>query len=149
KRSYHHTAPINALYGLHESLLILNEEGIDNAWVRHQRNHKSLQAGLEALGLSFMVQEGARIPQLNAVTVPEGVDEARVRSRLLEEHQLEIGAGLGPMAGQIWRIGLMGHSSRPDNVEHCIKALAAVLGDEGLSVSAEEALTAARGVPAG
>jgi alanine-glyoxylate transaminase/serine-glyoxylate transaminase/serine-pyruvate transaminase len=144
KRSYHHTAPINALYGLHESLVILHEEGIENAWERHVRNHKALQAGLDALGLSFMVKEGARIPQLNAVTIPGGVDEARVRSRLLDEHQLEIGAGLGPMAGKIWRIGLMGHSSRPDNVEHCLRALAAVLSDEGLSVDGTEAVEASR-----
>lgn len=146
KRSYHHTAPINALYALHESLLILHEEGLENAWERHRLNHKSLQAGLEALGLSFMVDEPARIPQLNAVTVPGGVDEARVRRRLLDEHQLEIGAGLGPMAGKIWRIGLMGHSSRPDNVEHCLKALAGVLSDEGMTLSGSEAVEASREV---
>ncbi len=144
KRSYHHTAPINALYGLHEALLILREEGIEEAWARHLRNHKALQAGLEVLGLHFVVPEPERIPQLNAVQVPSDVDEARIRRRLLEEHRLEIGAGLGPLAGKIWRIGLMGHSSRPENVEHCLKAMASVLSDEGLSVSEAEALNAAR-----
>lgn len=146
KRSYHHTAPINALYGLHEALLVLHEEGIEQAWERHLRNHKALQAGLEALGLSYMVPEGERIPQLNAVRVPSGVEEARVRQRLLEEHRLEIGAGLGPMAGKIWRIGLMGHSSRPENVEHCLHALGTVLADEGQSVDAAEAVHASREV---
>jgi alanine-glyoxylate transaminase/serine-glyoxylate transaminase/serine-pyruvate transaminase len=146
KRSYHHTAPINALYALHEALVMLHDEGIEQAWERHHQNHKALQAGLEALGLSYMVPDGERIPQLNAVRVPAAVDEARVRKRLLEEHQLEIGAGLGPMAGKIWRIGLMGHSSRPENVEHALHALGTVLVDEGLSASAAEAVEASREV---
>lgn len=146
KRSYHHTAPINALYGLHEALVMLREEGLEQAWERHLQNHRALQAGLEALGLSYMVPEGERIPQLNAVNVPGDVDEARVRKRLLEEHQLEIGAGLGPMAGRIWRIGLMGHSSRSENVEHCLRALGTVLADEGLSVDGTEAVEASREV---
>ncbi len=148
KRAYHHTAPINALYALHEALVILREEGLEDAWERHVRNHNALKAGLEALGMRFTVPEFERIPQLNAVEVPSGIDEARVRTRLLEEHRLEIGAGLGPMAGKIWRIGLMGHSSRPENVEHCLEALGAVLSGEGLSVDASEAVAAARGVPA-
>jgi alanine-glyoxylate transaminase/serine-glyoxylate transaminase/serine-pyruvate transaminase len=93
-----------------------------------------------------MVPDGERIPQLIAVRVPADVDEARVRKRLLEEHQLEIGAGLGPMAGKIWRIGLMGHSSRPENVEHALHALGTVLVDEGLSVNAAEAVEASREV---
>ena len=146
KRSYHHTAPINALYALHEALLILKEEGREPAWERHYRNHKALQAGIEALGLRFMVPEGERIPQLNAVEIPEGIDEVRVRKRLLEEHRLEIGAGLGPMAGKIWRIGLMGHSSRPENVEHCLAALGAVLSDEGMQVSGTKAVEASEAV---
>jgi alanine-glyoxylate transaminase/serine-glyoxylate transaminase/serine-pyruvate transaminase len=144
KRAYHHTAPINALYGLHESLLILREEGIEHAWERHQRNHSALRAGLEALGLLLVVPEAERLPQLNAVAVPEGVDEARVRQRLLEEHQLEIGAGLGVLAGKIWRIGLMGYSSRPENIVHCLTALGSVLSAEGLSVSGREAVEAAQ-----
>lgn len=144
KRSYHHTAPINALYGLHESLLILHEEGIEEAWTRHERNHRALRAGLEALGLRYVVPEGERTPQLNAVWVPEGVDDARVRSRLLEEHGLEIGAGLGDFAGKVWRIGLMGHSSRWENIELCMTALASALAAEGVRVDGTGAVTAAR-----
>ncbi len=144
QRSYHHTAPINALYGLHEALLMLREEGIEAAWTRHRRHHRALRAGLEALGLSFVVPEAERLPQLNAVTVPAGVDEARVRRRLLEEHRLEIGAGLGVLAGKVWRIGLMGYSSRPENIELCLEALGTVLAGEGLTISAREAVDAAR-----
>lgn len=142
-RSYHHTAPINALYGLHEALRIVREEGIEAAWERHRGNHRALRAGLEVLGLPFIVPEPERIPQLNAVRVPDAVDEARVRQRLLDEHGIEIGAGLGPLAGDIWRIGLMGHSSRPENIRRCLAALGAVLADEGLSVDAAEAVDAA------
>lgn len=128
QRAYHHTAPINALYGLHEALVILAEEGRENAWARHRANHDRLRDGLASIGLELRVAEGWRIPQLNAVAVPDGVDDAAVRRRLLEEHGLEIGAGLGPLAGEIWRIGLMGYSSRPSNVHHCIAALREVLG---------------------
>jgi alanine-glyoxylate transaminase / serine-glyoxylate transaminase / serine-pyruvate transaminase len=128
KRAYHHTAPINALYGLHESLVILQEEGLQNSWARHQKNHLALRAGLEAMGLKFVVPEAERLPQLNAISVPEGVDEAAVRSMLLTDYSLEIGAGLGAMAGKVWRIGLMGHASNPRNVRLCLSALDDVLG---------------------
>ena len=128
KRAYHHTAPINALYGLHESLVILQEEGLENAWARHQKNHLALRAGLEAMGLKFVVPEAERLPQLNAISVPEGVDEAVVRSILLSDYDLEIGAGLGAMAGKVWRIGLMGHASNPGNVRLCLSALDDALG---------------------
>ncbi len=127
KRAYHHTAPINALYGLHEALVMLQEEGLHNAWARHQKNHLALRAGLEAMGLSFVVPEAERLPQLNAIAVPHGVDEAAVRSLLLSEYHLEIGAGLGAMAGKVWRIGLMGHASNPRNVRLCLSALDDVL----------------------
>lgn len=127
KRAYHHTAPINSLYGLHESLVMLQEEGLEQAWQRHEDNHRRLRRGIEALGLSFLVEESARLPQLNAVTVPTDVDEAEVRTRLLRDYSLEIGAGLGALAGKIWRIGLMGHSSSPKNVIYCLGALDAVL----------------------
>lgn len=140
KRSYHHTAPINALYSLHEALGMLQEEGVENAWARHSRNHKALRAGIEALGLQFVVPEAERIPQLNAVTVPEGVDEARIRGRLLREYNLEIGAGLGALAGKIWRIGLMGYSSRKENIVTCLSALGALLHEAGRSVSGDEAV---------
>ncbi len=127
KRTYHHTAPINPLYGLHESLLMLAEEGIENAWARHRTQHEALRSGLEALGLGFIVPESERLPQLNSVTIPAGVDDAAARGRLLSEFNLEIGAGLGVLAGKIWRIGLMGASARRENVDYCLKALAAVL----------------------
>ena len=128
KRAYHHTAPINALYGLHEALVMLQEEGLQNAWARHQKNHLALRAGLEAMGLKFVVPEDERLPQLNAISVPEGVDEAAVRTILLSDYNLEIGAGLGAMAGKVWRIGLMGHASNPRNVRLCLGALDDVLG---------------------
>ena len=127
-RSYHHTAPVNALYGLHEALRLLDEEGIESAWARHARNHALLRDGLEGLGLRLVVREEARLPQLNAVAIPDGVDDAATRRRLLDEHGLEIGAGLGTFAGQVWRIGLMGHASTESNVHHCLQALEAVLG---------------------
>ncbi len=128
KRAYHHTAPINALYGLHESLVILQEEGLQNSWARHQKNHLALRAGMEAMGLSFVVPESERLPQLNAISIPAGVDEAAVRAILLSDYSLEIGAGLGAMAGKVWRIGLMGHASNPRNVRLCLAALDDVLG---------------------
>ena len=128
KRAYHHTAPINALYGLHEALVMLQEEGLQNAWARHQKNHLALRAGLEAMGLKFVVPEDERLPQLNAISVPEGVDEAAVRTILLSDYNLEIGSGLGAMAGKVWRIGLMGHASNPRNVRLCLSALDDVLG---------------------
>lgn len=127
KRTYHHTAPVNPLYGLHESLVLLAEEGLENVWQRHRDNHLRLRSGLEALGLRFVVREDARLPQLNTVWVPEGIDEAGARNRLLTEFGLEIGAGLGVLAGKVWRIGLMGHSSRPANIALCLSALEAVL----------------------
>jgi alanine-glyoxylate transaminase/serine-glyoxylate transaminase/serine-pyruvate transaminase len=144
KRAYHHTAPVNALYGLHEALVILQEEGIENAWARHRRNHDALKAGIEAMGLEFVVPEAERLPQLNAVTVPEGVDEAAVRSALLNEYNLEIGAGLGAMAGKIWRIGLMGFASNPTNVLFCLGALDAVLTGMQAPIESGVAVAAAR-----
>jgi alanine-glyoxylate transaminase/serine-glyoxylate transaminase/serine-pyruvate transaminase len=142
KRAYHHTAPINALYSLHEALLILREEGLDRAWDRHYKNHLALRAGLEAMGLSFVVNKADRLPQLNAVAIPDGVDDAKVRSRLLKEYNLEIGAGLGGLAGKVWRIGLMGHSSRAENILLCIGALESVLGDLGANIKRGVALPA-------
>lgn len=146
QRSYHHTAPVNALYGLHEALLVLREEGLEASWTRHSFHHLALRAGLETLGLRFVVPEAERLPQLNAVTIPDGVDDARVRGRLLDEHGLEIGAGLGDLAGRVWRIGLMGHTARAEKVELCVRALGEVLTTEGVSVDAGAALDAARRV---
>lgn len=127
KRTYHHTAPINPMYGLHEALVMLCEEGLDHAWQRHADNHRKLKAGLEKLGLRFVVDEPYRLPQLNAVSIPEGVDDAAVRTRLLDEFNLEIGAGLGALAGKVWRIGLMGYASRAENVDFCVDVLGKVL----------------------
>jgi alanine-glyoxylate transaminase / serine-glyoxylate transaminase / serine-pyruvate transaminase len=126
-RAYHHTAPINMLYALHEALLILKEEGLEAAFARHRSNHLLLKAGLEGIGLELLVAEGARLPQLNAVKVPEGVDESIVRKRMLSEFGIEIGAGLGELAGKIWRIGLMGAGSNPQSVDRVVQALGACL----------------------
>ncbi len=144
KRAYHHTAPINALYALHESLVMLEEEGLQTSWDRHQRNHEALRAGFEAMGLAFVVSEKARLPQLNAVQIPDGVDEARVRSLLLNDYSLEIGAGLGAMAGKIWRVGLMGNSSTVKNVYLCLGALDDVLTSMNAPINSGAALAAAR-----
>jgi len=143
RRAYHHTAPVNAMYALHEALLMVHEEGLENAWARHRRNHEALKAGLEAMGLQFIVDEPHRLPQLNAVSIPEGVDDAAVRSRLLQEHHLEIGAGLGDLAGKVWRIGLMGYSSRIENITQCLAALDGVLADLQAPVNHGAALPAA------
>jgi len=118
---------VNSLYALHEALRILAEEGLEASWARHELNHQALKAGLEAMGIGFVVKEGDRLPQLNAVGVPEGVDEAAVRRALLEDFNLEIGAGLGALAGKVWRIGLMGHASNRSNVLFCLAALETVL----------------------
>ncbi len=135
QRSYHHTAPINALYGLHEGLRMLAEEGLEAAWDRHLRNHLALRAGLEAIGLNFAVPAAERLPQLNAISIPAGVDDGAVRRSLLEEHGLEIGAGLGALARKVWRIGLMGYGSRSENIELCISALADALGSSEASAA--------------
>lgn len=127
KRAYHHTAPINSLYALDEALRILQDEGLENAWARHAANHQKLREGLQAIGLEFYVAADYRLPQLNAVKVPDGVDEAAVRGFLLNEFNLEIGAGLGPLAGKIWRIGLMGASSTEKHVALCLEGMQAAL----------------------
>jgi alanine-glyoxylate transaminase/serine-glyoxylate transaminase/serine-pyruvate transaminase len=118
----------NKLYALDEALRILKREGLENSWERHALNHRKLRTGLEEMGLEFYVAPEYRLPQLNAVKVPEGVDEAAVRSVLLNQFNLEIGAGLGPLAGKIWRIGLMGASSTEKHVELCLRGLKTALG---------------------
>jgi alanine-glyoxylate transaminase / serine-glyoxylate transaminase / serine-pyruvate transaminase len=123
KRAYHHTAPVNTLYGLHESLVMLTEEGLENSWARHQSNHLLLREGLSKLEIHYLVDESSRLPQLNSVFIPEGINEAEVRSTLLNDNNIEIGAGLGDLAGKIWRIGLMGHTSRKENIDLCLSAL--------------------------
>ncbi len=123
KRAYHHTAPINMLYGLYQALLLIFEEGVENVFKRHLENHIKLKEGLERLGLKMYVEESYRLPMLNAVTIPEGVEDAKVRQILRNDFKIEIGAGLGPLAGKIWRIGLMGHTARAENVDRFLKAI--------------------------
>ncbi len=145
-RTYHHTAPINSLYGLHESLVMLKEEGLENSWARHRKNHLALRAGLEAMGLELLVAEHERLPQLNAIKVPAGTDEAAVRKRLLADYNLEIGAGLGALAGKVWRVGLMGSSSTANHVTLCLAALENVLPAAGAKIKTGVAGPAARAV---
>ena len=122
-RAYHHTAPVNAMYGLHEALLMVHEEGLENGWQRHRDMHELLAEGLGELGLELVVDASYRLPQLNVVAAPEGVNEAEIRRQLLSEYNLEIGAGLGVFAGKVWRIGLMGYAARKENVLLCVNAL--------------------------
>ncbi len=146
KRAYHHTAPVNDLYALHESLVMLEEEGLDASFRRHRRNHEALVAGLEAMGLAMAVAPEYRLPQLNSVLIPDGVDDAAVRGALLDKFSLEIGAGLGALAGRTWRIGLMGYSSSEQNVIACLSALEAVLAEQGADIGRGRALPAAHAV---
>ena len=144
-RTYHHTAPINALYGLHESLVALFEEGHQAVMVRHARTHEALAAGIEAAGLKFLVAPAHRLPQLNTVLVPDGVDEAAVRAYVLAKWDLELGAGLGPLKGKVWRIGLMGSSATPWHVRLCLTALCEALAIQGFKADATAALAAVDG----
>ena len=128
KRVYHHTAPINMLYGLYQALDLIIEEGLESVFQRHRDNHLRLLKGLENLGLSMLAAPDCRLPMLNAVRCPEEGDEAVFRSRLLQEHHIEIGGGLGPLAGKVWRIGLMGHTARPENVDRFLNALTLLMG---------------------
>ncbi len=146
KRAYHHTAPVNAMYALHEALVMLKDEGLENAWQRHQLHHKALVAGLEAMGLSMVVAVESRLPQLNLIAIPEGVDDAVVRSELLSRYNLEIGAGLGALAGKAWRIGLMGHACNQTNVLLCLSALESVLAAQGAAINQGVAVPAAMAV---
>ena len=123
QRVYHHTAPINMMYALYQSLFDLLEEGVDNAINRHYEAHLALGNGLKDLGLDFLVDKNSRLPSLNAIKIPEGVDDLHVRSELLNKYNIEIGGGLGPFAGKVWRVGLMGHSARVENVEILLDAL--------------------------
>jgi alanine-glyoxylate transaminase/serine-glyoxylate transaminase/serine-pyruvate transaminase len=134
--AYHHTAPISMIYALREGLSLVIEEGLEARWLRHRRNQAALQAGLEALGLKYLADEGRRLPQLHAVRVPDGVDELTVRKRLLSEFSIEIGGGLGEFKGKAWRIGLMGYNSRPNNVLLLLAALEQCLAKPGVGVAA-------------
>ncbi len=127
KRSYHHTAPINMLYGLYQALYNVFDEGVEKVFARHQQAHQELEENLSELGLEFFVAKDARLPMLNAIKIPEGIDDATVRSKLLNDFQIEIGGGLGPLAGQVWRVGLMGHGARSSSVERLCTALKSCL----------------------
>jgi alanine-glyoxylate transaminase/serine-glyoxylate transaminase/serine-pyruvate transaminase len=142
-RLYHHTAPITMNYALYEALRIVVEEGLETRWKRHAANAAALVTGLAAMGLKLVAQEGHRLPQLTAVAVPDGIDEARVRSELLRLFNIEIGAGLGPFKGKVWRIGLMGESSRRENVMLVLNALEEILGSMGMEIARGRALSAA------
>lgn len=126
-RTYHHTAPVNAMYGLHESLVMLHEEGLEQSWARHAAKHADLASGLEAMGFEFVVDAAHRLPQLNAVRLPAGLEDGPARARILNDFNLEIGAGLGDFAGKVWRIGLMGQSACDANVSLCLSAIKRVL----------------------
>ena len=149
ERVYHHTAPINMTYGLYEALRLVHEEGLDAAFQRHALNHAALAAGLEAIGIGFSAQEGHRLPMLNAVRIPQGVDDATVRRGLLERFGIEIGAGLGEFKGKVWRIGLMGHSSRMQNVLVLLAAMEELLTEQGFALSPGASIAAANRIYGG
>ena len=132
KRAYHHTAPISMNYALHQALAVVLEEGLEARFARHRRHSAALVAGLEALGFRLFASEGHRLPMLNAVWIPEGVDDAGTRRQLLDRFGIEIGAGLGEVAGKIWRIGLMGESCRRENVSAFLAALESLLFEAGV-----------------
>lgn len=143
RRKYHHTISAPLVYVLREALMVVEEEGLENRWSRHRRNHLALAAGLDALGLSLLPPAPERLWTLNAVRVPDGVDEAAVRRRLLDEFSIEIGAGLGPLAGRIWRVGLMGAGSSVSNVLLFLSALERVLSASGYRAGGTNAAMAA------
>jgi alanine-glyoxylate transaminase/serine-glyoxylate transaminase/serine-pyruvate transaminase len=142
-RVYHHTGPINMTYALYEALRLVHEEGLENSWARHRANHLALRAGLAALGIRYATDESCTLPQLNAVLVPEGVDDAAVRSALLNRFGIEIGAGLGAYKGKVWRIGLMGYGSRPANVLLFLAALEQLLAEQGFKFTPGSSIAAA------
>lgn len=145
-RVYHHTAPINMTYGLYEALRVILEEGLDACFARHMLNHRALRAGLEALGMRYAAQEGRSLPMLNAVQIPNGVDDALARKTLLARFGIEIGGGLGAFKGKVWRIGLMGHTARPNNVLMLLGALEQLLAEQGASVEPGAGVAAANAV---
>jgi alanine-glyoxylate transaminase/serine-glyoxylate transaminase/serine-pyruvate transaminase len=123
-RAYHHTAPINMLYALHQALSLVLNEGKEAVYNRHQKVHQHLVAGLEEMGLKMLVDAPHRLPMLNSVVIPQGIsDEAAIRKHLLNNHQIEIGGGLGILSGKIWRIGTMGYTAKIENVDRLLKVL--------------------------
>jgi len=143
ERLYHHTAPINMNYALLEALKIVKEEGLENRWVRHLANHQILKAGLSAIGIRYVAQPGHELPMLNAVSVPEGANDAAVRQQLLNEFNIEIGGGLGAFKGKVWRVGLMGSASTLSNVMLFLSALEKCLLDQGVKFDRGASIAAA------
>jgi alanine-glyoxylate transaminase/serine-glyoxylate transaminase/serine-pyruvate transaminase len=146
ERFYHHTAPITMIYGLREALRVVHEEGLEARFARHRKNHQALKAGLAALGIGYAAAEGHQLPMLNAVRIPPGADDLTTRKRLLAEFGIEIGGGLGDFKGKVWRIGLMGHSSRPNNVLLFLAALEQCLLAQRVKVPAGAGVAAANKV---
>lgn len=146
ERVYHHTAPINMTWGLHEAVRLLLEEGLENVYARHKLNHQALKAGLEALGMRYAAEEGHQLPMLNAVLIPDGVNDAQVRGELLGRFGIEIGGGLGAFKGKAWRIGLMGHACRRNNVLLLLGALEQLLAEQGYKFSPGSSIAAANAV---
>jgi alanine-glyoxylate transaminase/serine-glyoxylate transaminase/serine-pyruvate transaminase len=145
-RVYHHTAPINMSYGLYEAVSIILAEGLDACFARHALNHRALKSGLTALGIKYAAQEGHQLPMLNAIHVPACIDEARVRSELLNRFGIEIGGGLGAFKGKAWRIGLMGYGARPANVYLVLSALEQLLGEQSYKFDHGASIAAASSV---
>jgi alanine-glyoxylate transaminase/serine-glyoxylate transaminase/serine-pyruvate transaminase len=145
-RVYHHTAPINMTYALHEALRMILEEGLENCFARHKKNHEALKAGLAAIGMELATQPGHDLPQLSAVRIPAGIDDAAVRKALLERYNIEIGSGLGAFKGKVWRVGLMGYTSRQTNVLTFLAALEQLLAEMGHKFQHGSAIAAANGV---
>jgi alanine-glyoxylate transaminase/serine-glyoxylate transaminase/serine-pyruvate transaminase len=143
ERVYHHTAPINMNYALYEALRVIHEEGLEACWTRHARNHQALKAGLAALGIGYTAAEGHQLPMLNAVAIPQGVDDGAIRSGLLQRFGIEIGAGLGEFRGKVWRIGLMGHGSRAGHVLLFLAALEQLLSEQGYAFTPGAGVSAA------
>jgi alanine-glyoxylate transaminase/serine-glyoxylate transaminase/serine-pyruvate transaminase len=143
ERFYHHTGPITMVYALYEGLRLVMEEGLEERYARHRRNHEALKAGLKALGLTYTANERHQLPQLNAVRIPAGGDDLAVRKRLLSEFGIEIGGGLGELKGKAWRIGLMGYNSRPDVVLLFLAALEQCLLSQGAKVQLGAGVAAA------
>jgi alanine-glyoxylate transaminase / serine-glyoxylate transaminase / serine-pyruvate transaminase len=142
-RTYHHTAPISMNYALREALRLIEEEGLENRWARHRQNHQALVAGVEAMGLRMLVRPENRLWSLNTVEIPAGISDAKVRSCLLQDFGIEIGGGLGPLKGKIWRVGLMGYSSHRNNVLLFLNALEHILIQEGFKLKPGAAVEAA------
>ncbi len=145
ERVYHHTGPINMSYALYEAVRIIHEEGLEACWARHQLHHSALKAGLQALGIPYAAQVGHQLPMLNAVTIPAGVDDAKVRSGLLNRFGIEIGGGLGAYKGKVWRIGLMGYGSRQANVLLFLSALEQLLAEQNYEFGRGASIAAANG----